>query len=315
MSRLVLGIDGGGTKTAAACLDIDTQGLPLVGAIGHAGPGNIANLPVAQVIGHIQEALAATMGGHPEGARKIVAVCAGVAGASFGERREELAQALARVFPGTRVEVVPDYVAASTGALAGQPGMVVIAGTGSVAYGENAAGLSHRAGGYGYVIDDSGSGYGVGRRALAAVLHGADGTEQRTSLAERIAAELGSVAWDDLVAGVFGGTIDPARIAALTPAVALAARQDNDHAAQSILMHAGGALARMAEAVALSLFAQNERFTLATIGSLWEAGSYLSDVFYRSLLRFAPAAQVAAAKHDPATGAALRAAALLNSAA
>ncbi|HEX5324066.1 MAG TPA: BadF/BadG/BcrA/BcrD ATPase family protein, partial [Capsulimonadaceae bacterium] len=211
-----------------------------------------------------------------------------------------------------RVQIVPDFAAAFTGATDGQPGIMVIAGTGSVAYGENAAGQGHRAGGYGYLIDDSGSGYGIGRSALSAVLNAADGVGPKTSLTERLAEELGSSAWDQIAAGVYGGAIDRVRIASLARVVSQAAEEDQDQVALSILLHAGGALARLAEAVATRLFTQGEPFIVAAAGSLWEAGRALTDVFGRSLRRFAPLAHRAEARHEPVVGAALRAAQLLD---
>jgi N-acetylglucosamine kinase-like BadF-type ATPase len=303
MTRLVLGIDGGGTKTEAVVLDSDAPERAPIGPIGRAGACNIAAMPVSDAFASILAATVATKA-KPQ---QISAVVAAVAGFSFADRREELAEEIARSFPRAAIKIVPDYVAAFTGALNGAPGIVVIAGTGSVAYGENAMERTHRAGGYGYLIDDSGSGYGVGRSALSAVLNVADGTGPKTTLTERISVELGSASWEQIATGVYGGSIDRVRIAGLARVVALAAEEDEDYLARSILMHAGGALARMAEAVASRLFKQDEPFAVAGVGSLWEAGAGLTDVFDRSLARFAPKALRIAPTHGPAMGAALRA--------
>ena len=122
--------------------------------------------------------------------------------------------------------VEPDYAVALAGATDGGPGIVVIAGTGSVAYGENGAGEAHRAGAYGYLIDDAGSGYGVGRAALAAVLRAADGTGEDTSLTGRLLALLGFASVGDIIPAVYGGSLDRLAIAALAPVVADAAREE-----------------------------------------------------------------------------------------
>lgn len=307
MKQIVIGIDGGGTKTVAALLDADAPNADNA-KTGLAGPCNIAAMPVSAALSNIQAAVAAAR--PPAG--DIAAIVAAVAGYSFADRRAELAVALEQAYPGAQVEIVPDYIAAFAGATGGGPGIVVIAGTGSVSYGENARGDSHKAGGYGYLIDDSGSGYGVGRSGLAAALQSADGTGDATSLTRRIAAELGTLAWDSVIAGVYGAGIDRARIASLAPAVALAAREDQDQVARAILMHTGGALVRLAKAVAARLFGAGEPFFVYPIGSLWEAGESLTNVFARSLARFAPAAELRRPSYDPPIGAALRAVKLLG---
>src|SRR5579862_6715958 len=218
MTRLVLGIDGGGTKTEAVVLDADAPQKGPIGAVGRAGACNIAAMPVGDALASILAASHVALGkARPD---QISALVAAVAGYSFAERREELADHLARAFPNAALKIVPDYVAAFTGALNDAPGIVVIAGTGSVAYGENAMGRTHRAGGYGYLIDDSGSGYGVGRSALSAVLHAGDGVGQATSLTERVAIELGSASWEQIATGVYGGSIDRVQIAGLAKVVA-----------------------------------------------------------------------------------------------
>ena len=308
MTRLVLGIDGGGTKTEAVVLDAEGDRQSPAGPVGRAGPCNIAAMPVADSIANILAAADAAQA-EPD---KISAVVAAIAGYSFAERRDQLSDQLAQAFPKAALKIVPDFVAAFTGALGGSPGIVVIAGTGSVAYGENALERTHRAGGYGYLIDDSGSGYGVGRSALSAVLNAGDGVGPKTSLTERLAVELGSASWELIATEVYGGGLDRVKIAGLAKVVAAAAAEDEDYVARSILMHAGGALARIAEAVASRLFKQDERFDIAGVGSLWEAGADLTDVFDRSLARFAPSACRIAPMHGPAMGAALRAANLAS---
>ena len=148
-------------------------------------------------------------------------------------------RACKRCFLGAAVEVVPDYVIAHAGALNGASGVLVVAGTGSIAYGENAGGEHHRTGGYGYLIDDVGSGYGVGRSALAAVLRAADGTGEPTALTARVLETLRLATVSDIVPGVYGGPIDRSTIASLSRVVAQAAHDENDPVASHILMRAG----------------------------------------------------------------------------
>ncbi len=304
MTPCVLGLDGGGTKTHALLLGLDGA----VRGEGAGGPCNIAAVPVADALQAARAATEAALEAAGVDWADMRAVCAGVAGFSQRIRRAEFAAGLDTMFQGAGVAVEPDYAVALAGATEGGPGIIVIAGTGSVAYGENAAGASHRAGAYGYLIDDAGSGYGVGRAALAAVLRAADGTGEPTALTARVLAHLGMNDVAEIVPAVYGGPLDRLKIAALAPLVAEAAQEDNDPAARAILMRAGGALARLAEAVAARLFAAPcPPYPVSPVGSLWNAGPPLTDVFHRSLARCAPDAVPQPPLRRPAHGAALRA--------
>ena len=191
--------------------------------------------------------------------------------------------------------------------------MHVIAGTGSVAYGANkSTGRSHRAGGYGYLIDDAGSGYGVGRAAIAASLRAMDGTGQTTSLGSAIAEklQLDAGTWENFIEAVYGGVAGRVTIASLAIVVA-AESEEGDEVAGHILFRAGGALARLAEAVYAAIFredttegAESGSIAFSRSGSLWLAGSALKDVFERSVMRFAPSCTIGAvADVDAAKGA------------
>lgn len=308
MKQWVMGIDGGGTQTRA----IVRQAKGDSAGQGIAGPCNLAAVS-------LPEALAAALMAADEALRhanlqreNIGALCAGVAGASFTERRAEFTQGLRMAFPHAKVAVEPDYAIALTGAHGGKPGMIVIAGTGSAAYGENEAGESHKTGAYGYLIYDAGSGYGVGRAALSAVLRAADGTGEATQLTDHILAALSLVTVAGIVPGVYGGTVSRVMIASLSRIVADAA-EDHDAVASAILMRAGGALAQLAQGVTSRLFpASDAPCPVALIGGLWHSGPTLTDVFTRSLMRFAPHTVITAPLQSPVEGAAMRAAQLLE---
>lgn len=308
MTGLVLGLDGGGTRTRAAAA---TAAGDVLGR-GEAGPCNLAAVAPPDALAAALAAADLALREAGRGRADVSALCAGVAGVSYAGRRHLFHSGLRSAFPRARVGVEPDYAVALTGATAGAPGVVVIAGTGSAAYGENGAGASHKAGAYGYLIDDSGSGYGVGRAALAAVLRAADGTGEPTRLTARVLGALGLSALTDLIPGVYGGEITRVRIAALSRAVAEAASED-DAVARALLMRAGGALAHLTHGVTRRLFDGAEApFPVALVGGLWDAGGPLTDVFTRSLRRFAPMAALTASLQPPVEGAVRRAVALLT---
>ncbi len=303
MSELVLGLDGGGTQTRALAADLAGN----IAGAGQAGPCSLSALSAPEALTAALAAADAALQEAGMTRADVVSLCAGVAGYSLADRRRQFRDGLRAAFPQAAVAVEPDYIAALTGATNGRPGVIVIAGTGSAACGENAAGETHRTGAYGLLIDDGGSGYGVGRAALAAVLAAADGTGPETTLSERILAQLQLSAVAEVVPGVYGGTVGRVEIAALSRTVAEAAA-DGDPAARTLLMGAGGALARLAHGVTRRLFADADApFPVVPVGGLWGAGDALTDVFARSLRRFAPWAMISAPAGSPAEGAVRRA--------
>ena len=245
-------------------------------------------MPVAEALASVRQAVkAAGVNGID-----MRLVCAAVAGYSHKVKRQEFTVALRLLFPKADVTVVPDYEAAFQSALPTGYGVVVIAGTGSIAYAQGRDNRAARAGGYGYLIDDAGSGYGVGRQALAAILAAQEGLGETTSLQELVANQfgwpIGKMTRDKVVQEVYFGDMDRVKIASLAQTVAEAAA-DGDGIAHRILMQAGGALARLADAACrLALIDKADVILVARIGGLWQAGAPLTDVFERSLSRFAP---------------------------
>ncbi len=309
MTGLVLGLDGGGTQTRVAAA---TSSGEIIGR-GQVGACNLAAVPPSEALTTALTAADLALREAGQGRDDVSALCAGVAGVSFTLRRDQFRAGLLSAFPQARVAVEPDYAIALTGATGGRPGVIVIAGTGSAAYGENAAGERHKAGAYGYLIDDGGSGYGVGRAALAAVLHAADGTGEPTSLSGRILEGLGLSDPAELIPGVYGGGLTRVKIAGLARTVAAAAEEDDDAVARAILMRAGGTLAHLAHGVTRRLFADaGTPFPVAPIGGLWNAGDFVADVFTRSLRRFAPLAEMTPPLQSPVEGAVRRAVMLLT---
>lgn len=304
MSGLVLGLDGGGTQTRAGVAECAGS---LIGQ-GLSGACNLAAIPPAEALLNALAAADSALQQAGGNRAEVLSVCAGVAGWSYSDRRTQFKHGLQSAFPNAQIAVEPDYVVALAGATGGASGIIVIAGTGSAAYGVNAAGESHRTGAYGYLIDDGGSGYGVGRGALAAALSAADGTGQPTSLTDRLLPALGLASLAEIVPGVYGGGVSRVQIAGLSRVVAEAASADADPAACALLMRAGGTLAHLVQGVTQRLFADcREPFPVVQIGGLWSAGDALTDVFARSLRRFAPSAVISSPLFSPVEGAVQRA--------
>lgn len=309
MSGVVLGLDGGGTQTRAALADHAGQTV----GVGTAGACNLAAVSPSEALAAVLAGADAALEQAGYNRADILSICAGVAGVSYSDRRAQFLRSLQGAFPDAHVTVEPDYAIALTGATHGAPGVIVIAGTGSAAYGENAAGETHRTGAYGYLIDDSGSGYGVGRAALAAVLQAADGTGPATALTHRLLDTLGFSLLPEIVPAVYSGSLSRVAIAGLSRIVSEAAVEGQDPVARALLLRAGGTLAHLVHGITQRLFAETTApFPVVQIGGLWNAGDALTDVFTRSLRRFAPAAVVTSPLHSPVDGAVQRALAQIS---
>lgn len=236
MTRILIGADVGGTKTAVAVSDGDKIIGRAEGAGGAVRPGRA--LASAGIIAEIvREALASS--GRLVGDTLLV----GAAGAGREQEREELRKALRTENLATRVAVVTDIEIALEAAFADGPGIVVSAGTGSVAVGRDREGQQHRIGGYGWQMGDEGSGYAIGRAALGAVSRAVDGRSPRTALSDRVLNATRSADFDELVRWAAGAS--PAEVAAIAPHV-LEIAEKGDTLARGIADYAARELSQLA---------------------------------------------------------------------
>ena len=234
----VIGIDGGGTKTrVAVCapdgtlLRQETLGAFNLSAIGEDGFRR-----------RTEEILA--LCGDMRGCGAICVGGAGVSGAAAGEiLRAELA---AHGFAG-KLLLCGDHEIALAGAMQ-TPGCVLIAGTGSVCYGKNAAGETFRCGGGGHIIDDPGSGYTLGRDALAAALRTEDGRLSENALHAAVMDAVGGHDIQGIFDFVYFSRRGKSDIAALAPLVLRCAEQ-GDAVSLAILRRGATELARLVSAV------------------------------------------------------------------
>src|SRR4051794_28466422 len=241
----VLGIDAGGTKTV--CLLADDRG-----AILSEGRGGGANL---QVNGELElekvlyEVMEQAIGDRPW---RADAICLGIAGADREDDARTVRAIMRRISPGARLLVVNDALIALEAGAPGAPGIVIIAGTGSIVYGRNPRGMAARAGGWGHMIGDEGSGYWIGREALAAVVREVDGRGPKTGLTDAVLERFSVADATGLVHIVYNREVPRQHVAALGPIVQTAAsagdavaRQILDRAAEELVLAAGSVAARL----------------------------------------------------------------------
>ncbi len=190
-----LGFDGGGTKTHSVLLDASGA---VIGE-GLSGPANpLRSAGYEGAFASLREAAVAALGPANIQPQQISGVCAGLAGAGRRAVVRRVLVFLSQEFPAALSHVVPDYEVALEAAAGAGPGVVLVAGTGSVAFGRNAAGETARAGGHGPWIGDEGSAFEIGRRAVAAVARARDMGAPAGVLPGMIFAALECPDWGEL---------------------------------------------------------------------------------------------------------------------
>ncbi|HXX01615.1 MAG TPA: BadF/BadG/BcrA/BcrD ATPase family protein [Candidatus Acidoferrales bacterium] len=277
-----LGIDGGGTKTTCAVGD-ETKLL----ARATAGPSNIVRVGEAQARASLQESVrqACAAAGITPG--QVVHTCAGGSGAARPELAAVVRRALAEILP-TPVDVVGDIQIALEAAFDTGPGVIVIGGTGSIAYGRNSQGNTARAGGWGFAISDEGSAHWIGRSAVSAVLRAADLTDegsearirlQNSSIVAALFKSWGVNSFADLARAA--NSIPPPDFATLFPPVA----GSGDDLGAQVLVRAGRELAQLGVVVIRRLFAGGDAATVpvAMIGGVFRHAPQVREVFYNEL--------------------------------
>lgn len=297
MQSLVVGVDGGGTKTRA--LLADERGERLAEAVGAGSAARPSE--IEQSAGVIASVVRDVLREAEVSGQRPRVVCVGVAGAGRESERQALYDALSTHQIADEIVVQTDFAVALEDAFGDGPGVLLIAGTGSSAFGRGPAGSSARCGGWGPVIGDEGGGAWIGRRALSVVSAAADGREPETALTGAVltAAEVSDAT--ELIRWAADAT--PGKLATLAPVV-ISVADAGDLRANSIVSMAIEELALHVRALARQLFA-DERASVPvafTGGLLGKGTSYRKRLEHR-LKSAVPGAQIHSDEVDPARGA------------
>jgi N-acetylglucosamine kinase-like BadF-type ATPase len=290
-----LGIDGGGTKTTCAVGDASK-----LLATATAGPSNIVRVGPAQtrdsLHGAIRQACAAA-GITPE---QVVRTCVGGSGAGRPESARIVREILEEVIV-TPIDVVGDMQIALEAAFENGPGVVVIAGTGSIAYGRDRAGRTLRAGGWGFAIGDEGSAHWIARSAIAALLRQSDQDEKadESALAHGLFRTWKVNSLLDLARAA--NSVPPPDFAALFPAVV----SSQDDIAREVLTAGGAELAKLAAILVHRLFPEEETdpVPIGVTGGVFRHSELVRETFYNELRRLDPRTRVNLQVLDPVEGA------------
>lgn len=293
----MIGIDGGATKTIAIFGSADGRVL----GRGRGGSSNYHNVGTSKAIESIKQAANEAKLNAGVGAKRAeIAVVALAAIDSPGDERAATRFAL-RTKIARRIFVVHDSIAYLQSAFHGRSGIMVESGTGCVAAGINSTGSYVRVGGWGALVDDQGSGYDIGRKALNAAFRAVDGRGPKTSLVSAIRKKFRLKNLEDLIYIIYskGFTVD--QIASF--AYLVSKESLHDDVSRRILQDAGTTLGELACVAARRLGINRNHFNIATIGGVFNSGKYLTTAFTQRIKQEYPQAEIVGSEIEPALGA------------
>ncbi len=291
-----LGIDSGGTKTQCVLGDEHT-----IIARAMSGGSNIVRLGEPRARESLHSAIDHVCSAAKIASSQIYALCIGAAGAARPEIAAKVRRILADILAesSTRIEVVGDSDIALEAAFGAKPGLIVIAGTGSIAYGRSATGQIARAGGWGFAVSDEGSGHWIGREAISAVLNARD-QQIETMLSSAILQTWKLTSIEEMVQQA--NSTPPPDFPRLTPVV-LGAADQGDHMALHVLSEAAVKLARLAEIVLHRLAVKGHGLGVATTGSVFRQSLVVRKIFQDTLQAQFPGIGIQHDAADPVEGA------------
>jgi glucosamine kinase len=291
---IFLGIDGGGSKTSCVIGDADS-----VLGTGTSGGSNVVRVGETQAGESLRTAIRAACAEAKIIPAQIKKTCVGIAGGA----RPEIAKGVHRLLlemVGGEIEIVGDQVIAMEAAFGGGPGVIVIAGTGSIAYGRNASGELARTGGWGFAISDEGSGHWIGRTAVATSLRAYDqaGHQGTSPLLEGIMKF-----WDVRLVEQLVVMANSAPDFSALLSIVLTANEGGDEVAHQVLAQAGSELAALAGIVIDRIFGKDESFPVAVAGGVFHNCPLVRAIFDERIGGTYPQASMNTAVIDPVSGA------------
>jgi len=297
--ELYLGVDGGQSHTEA----VIANGAGNILGRGRGGPSNHAEQPggherlLRAVVDSVTSALRAAGQGRIADIEFAAAHCAMTGGADYKEG------AIASVLRARRLAVGHDAPAALAGAMAGEPGLVIIAGTGAVAYGERDDGRSLRIGGWGFLFGDEGSGFWISVEGVRRAMRAFDGVAEPTVLGKLALEHFGVPDLGKLAMAVYHEEISRDQLARFAATVHRAAA-GGDEVAREIIAEGGRFLARLAATSAQRLEFRPGETSVGCVGGVFR-GELVREAFAAPLRELWSGARVVEPRFDPAVGALL----------
>lgn len=300
-----IGFDGGGTKTE--CVLLSSGDKVLAQAV--AGPSNALRVGFDQAFASLSAAAGHVLTAARVEANEVTAVCAGLAGAGRARVVKRMMGYLVETFSQADIHVTTDLEVALEATVGEGQGIVLVAGTGSAAYGRDANGRTARAGGHGPWIGDEGSAFDIGRRAIAAMARARDAMAPVTLLADMVPAALECPDWSTLLERIEDSPDEV--LPRVFPLVVEAAEAD-DPPAKEILYGAAVGLSALAVSVARRLDLADKKFTLGKAGGVFGRSRFLDETLEALIHSAARRAEIRPLDISPAQGAARLARRLLE---
>ncbi len=298
-----LGIDGGGSKTTCQIGDDHS-----VFATVTAGASNITRVGEARARDVLHQVILQACAAAKIEPRDVHRAFIGAAGAGRSDISAVVHKIAAEIIPG-EIQVVGDMQIALYAAFGAGPGVIVIAGTGSMAYGRDAHGNTARAGGWGFAISDEGSAHWIGRAAVASALRALDeeplhANQTNSQPDSHLLSQLKAAWRASTLAQFVNQSNSTSDFAALLPAI-LAASQSGDPLAENVLKQAGRELARLASLVVHKLFLETNPapVALAMVGGVFRYSERVREVFKDELVQKYPHVRVNPVVIEPVGGA------------
>lgn len=295
---IFVGIDGGGSKTSWVAVFDDGR----LGGNGVLGPSNMHSVGQAGMTAVLKAIIEKVRETTHVQTFDWVNICIGLSGIDRFQERTVVEGALKELGV-KRYRLETDAAIALAGATAGEPGVVVIAGTGSLAYGVGPGGRKAKSGGWGYLLGDEGSGYYIGRAAISAALKAHDWRGPKTRLNELLLKHFALERMEAMYQLAYHRGLTRVEVAAVTRVVVQAAAE-GDMVSQLILDEAGNELAIAAAAVRAQLGLKgDDPGIVVTVGGVFEKSARVREAFVERLSERCPGAKVIWPEFQPAVGA------------
>jgi N-acetylglucosamine kinase-like BadF-type ATPase len=293
-----IGVDGGATGTVA--IISDENGKVIASAEAEASNFHAVGRDRAR------EALHSVVKGVAQNAGKSLDDCQaaifGLAGLNQADDQKVFQELIDPLNISGDVHVLNDIVIAWAAATHCQPGVVVISGTGSSAYGRNGEGKEIKTLGWDYILGDQGSGYWVGLRGIQAAIKVWDGRIKESPLFEAMLDHYNVKSGDEMQTLAYSENFGKTQIGSFGRHVARCAN-DGDPIAQDILREAGEELGWSVQAVAEQLGIDGQPFKVGLVGGTFRAGKYLLEPFEARIRQTSPDVNIAPVEYPPAVGA------------
>lgn len=300
--RYYIGVDGGASKTAALVVDENGNAC----GRGLAGGSNHLRVGIEEATRNVERSVNKALVEAGVAIRDVEYAYCGIAGSDHPVHRQRVIDSLSVFFPRGNFIVDTDARIALTGAVGFGAGVVIISGTGSVAFGRNAKGEESRAGGWGPTLGDEGSGFWIAREGLSAIVRAHDGRGFATKMTDLLCNEYDMCNAEDLPRFVYATTTQADDIARYGKLV-IESAQLGDDVAHDILSRGGSELAECVLAVARKLHMTDSDFAVAYVGGAFHAGEALLSPMRLRLQRDAPGASLIPPQKTPVEGAAMMA--------